>query len=134
MAIVVAGAVIDGDKLLIAQRSKPAELAGQWELPGGKVVEGESEPQALVRELHEELGITVTVGSRLGEDVVGIGPAGNLVLRAYRVQLHSGTPHPHEHLALRWVKSDDLDAVQWVAADREWIGALRDALVAARPV
>lgn len=79
MAIVVAGAVIDGDKLLIAQRAKPAELAGQWELPGGKVADGESEPQALVRELREELGIEVEVGARLGEDVV----VGNLVLRAY---------------------------------------------------
>ncbi|MGH3723914.1 MAG: (deoxy)nucleoside triphosphate pyrophosphohydrolase [Mycobacterium sp.] len=130
MAIVVAGAVIDGDKLLIAQRSKPVELAGQWELPGGKVADGESEAEALRRELGEELGITVTVGSRLGDDVV----VGNLVLRAYRVLLDSGTPHPHEHLALRWVRADELDAVGWVAADAGWIPALREALVGAHPV
>ncbi|MFA4083178.1 (deoxy)nucleoside triphosphate pyrophosphohydrolase [Mycobacteroides salmoniphilum] len=130
MAIVVAGAVIDGDKLLIAQRSKPVELAGQWELPGGKVVAGESEPQALARELREELGIEVAVDSRLGEDVV----VGNLVLRAYRARLDGGIPHPHEHLALRWVTADELDTVEWVPADGGWIPALRAALVGARPV
>ncbi|MGH3953807.1 MAG: (deoxy)nucleoside triphosphate pyrophosphohydrolase [Mycobacterium sp.] len=130
MAIVVAGAVIDGDKLLIAQRSKPVELAGQWELPGGKVVEGESEPQALARELREELGIEVAVDSRLGDDVV----VGNLVLRAYRARLDGGVPHPHEHLALRWVTADELDTVEWVPADGGWIPALRAALVGARPV
>lgn len=125
MAIVVAGAVIDGDKLLIAQRAKPAELAGQWELPGGKVADGESEAEALRRELNEELGITVTVGSRLGQDVV----VGNLVLRAYRARLVNGTPHPHEHQALRWVGAEELDTVGWVAADGGWIGALRTALM-----
>lgn len=131
MAIVVAGAVIDGDKLLIAQRSKPAELAGQWELPGGKVAEGESEPQALARELREELGIEVEVDTRIGEDVV----VGNLVLRAYRARSHDGgIPHPHEHLALRWVTADELDTVEWVAADAGWIPALRAALVGPRPV
>ncbi|GAB5902791.1 (deoxy)nucleoside triphosphate pyrophosphohydrolase [Mycobacteroides chelonae] len=131
MAIVVAGAVIDGDKLLIAQRSKPAELAGQWELPGGKVAEGESEPQALARELREELGIEVEVDTRIGEDVV----VGNLVLRAYLARLHDGgIPHPHEHLALRWVTADELDTVEWVAADAGWIPALRAALVGPRPV
>ncbi|QDF73336.1 (deoxy)nucleoside triphosphate pyrophosphohydrolase [Mycobacteroides chelonae] len=127
----VAGAVIDGDKLLIAQRSKPAELAGQWELPGGKVAEGESEPQALARELREELGIEVEVDTRMGEDVV----VGNLVLRAYRARLRDGgIPHPHEHLALRWVTADELDTVEWVAADAGWIPALRAALVGPRPV
>lgn len=131
MAIVVAGAVIDGDKLLIAQRSKPAELAGQWELPVGKVAEGESEPQALARELREELGIEVEVDTRMGEDVV----VGNLVLRAYRARLRDGgIPHPHEHLALRWVTADELDTVEWVAADAGWIPALRAALVGPRPV
>ncbi|OLT75433.1 DNA mismatch repair protein MutT [Mycobacteroides chelonae] len=131
MAIVVAGAVIDGDKLLIAQRSKPAELAGQWELAGGKVAEGESEPQALARELREELGIEVEVDTRVGEDVV----VGNLVLRAYRARLYDGgIPHPHEHLALRWVTADELDTVEWVAADAGWIPALRAALVGPRPV
>ena len=66
--IVVAGAVISGSAVLVAQRRRPPELAGRWELPGGKVAAGETEPVALARELAEELGIEVAVGQRLGDD------------------------------------------------------------------
>ncbi|MDT5100734.1 MAG: 8-oxo-dGTP diphosphatase, partial [Mycobacterium sp.] len=60
--IVVAGALIAGSALLVAQRERPPELAGLWELPGGKVAPGESDADGLARELHEELGVLVTVG------------------------------------------------------------------------
>src|SRR5690625_6637565 len=72
MQIVVAGAVIGDGALLVAQRGRPPELAGRWELPGGKVAPGESEPAALARELAEELGVAepdVHVGGRIGTDV-----------------------------------------------------------------
>ncbi len=61
--IVVAGALIAGSSLLVAQRERPPELAGLWELPGGKVAPGESDAAGLARELLEELGVHVTVGS-----------------------------------------------------------------------
>src|SRR5262245_31707795 len=67
--VVVAGALIVGDTLLVAQRARPAELAGRWELPGGKVGPGETDAAALARELAEELGIEVSVGRRVGRDV-----------------------------------------------------------------
>ena len=79
--IVVAGALIVDAKLLVAQRIRPPALAGLWELPGGKAAVGESDEQALARELHEELGIDVVVGARLGVDVAL--PMGTL--RAYLV-------------------------------------------------
>ena len=79
MQVVVAGALIAGSALLVAQRQRPPELAGLWELPGGKVAEGEAEVAALARELREERGIDVLVGDRVGADVpVG----GGLILRA----------------------------------------------------
>ena len=62
MQIVVAGALILDRTLLVAQRQRPPELAGLWELPGGKVAPGETEAEALIRELREELGVEVVVG------------------------------------------------------------------------
>lgn len=71
--IVVAGALIVDGTLLVAQRARPPELAGLWELPGGKVAAGESDAQALARELREELDVHVRVGACLGADVA-LGP------------------------------------------------------------
>ena len=123
--IVVAGALIGCDGLLVAQRARPPELAGRWELPGGKVAPGETEPQALVRELAEELGITVRVGPRLGADVA-VGES--TTLRAYRVTHVDGRLHAHDHRALRWVAAPELDGLDWVPADRAWLPELARAL------
>ena len=126
--IVVAGAVIRGSTVLVAQRARPPELAGRWELPGGKVAPGETEPDALARELAEELGLQVgdvIVGDRLGGDIA-LNDA--MTLRAYLVRLIRGEPHPHDHRALRWVSAAELPDVDWVPADREWLGDLTDAL------
>lgn len=126
--VVVAGAVIVGPALLIAQRRRPPELAGRWELPGGKVMPGETEPAALARELAEELGLdaeAITVGERLGADVV---LDSGMTLRAYRVSLARGEPRPDDHQALRWVTAVDLPDVDWVPADRAWLAELARAL------
>jgi 8-oxo-dGTP diphosphatase len=126
--IVVAGAVISGPTVLVAQRARPPELAGRWELPGGKVAPGETERDALARELAEELGLEVgdvAVGERLGADI----PLNDTTtLRAYRVRLIRGEPHPHDHRALRWVTAAGLHEVDWVPADRGWLADLAQAL------
>lgn len=123
--IVVAGALIADGALLVAQRKRPPELAGLWELPGGKVAEGETDAQALIRELREELGVDVTVGARVGADVA-LSPT--MTLRAYRVALVNGTVHPHDHRALRWAAAAELADVEWVPADTAWLPALKKAL------
>ncbi|OAN41492.1 (deoxy)nucleoside triphosphate pyrophosphohydrolase [Mycolicibacterium iranicum] len=123
--IVVAGALIEAGSLLVAQRSRPPELAGLWELPGGKVSPGESDGSALARELHEELGVFVTVGDRLGGDIpLSI----TTTLRAYVVTRTGGELTPHDHRALRWVRADELDDLPWVPADRTWLPDLARAL------
>ena len=129
--IVVAGAVIRGSTVLVAQRVRPPELAGRWELPGGKVTLGETERAALARELAEELGLQVggvVVGDRLGDD---ISLNATTTLRAYRVRLVGGEPHAHDHRALRWVTAAELPEVDWVSADRGWLPDLAEALLTA---
>ncbi|MDT5364697.1 MAG: 8-oxo-dGTP diphosphatase [Mycobacterium sp.] len=123
--IVVAGALISVGTLLVAQRARPPELAGLWELPGGKVAAGETDAAALARELEEELGIQVTVGARLGHDVA-LGAA--MTLRAYLITRMGGSVQPRDHRALRWVTAEELDGLAWVPADRGWVPDLTAAL------
>ncbi|MGZ5392010.1 MAG: (deoxy)nucleoside triphosphate pyrophosphohydrolase [Mycobacterium sp.] len=122
---VVAGALIAGNALLVAQRARPPALAGLWELPGGKVAADETDEAALARELKEELGVDVTVGPRLGVDVA-LNPT--TALRAYRVTQTGGTLHPNDHRALRWITVNELDDLDWVPADRTWLAELKQAL------
>jgi 8-oxo-dGTP diphosphatase len=126
--IVVAGALIRDGELLVAQRARPPELAGLWELPGGKVAPGETDAAALIRELHEELGVEVAVGTRLGAEVP-LSPT--MTLRAYLVTLTAGAVQPHDHRALRWVTLSALSELPWVPADAAWLPELTAALASA---
>ena len=117
---VVVGAVLRdaGGRVLAARRERPAG----WELPGGKVEAGETEPAALVRELREELGVSVEVGERIGPDVP-IGP--DFLLRAWTAKVTDGEPTALEHAELRWLPEHELDSVSWLPADRPVITALQ---------
>ena len=126
--VVVAGALILDGSLLIAQRDRPPELAGLWELPGGKVAPGESESAALARELREELGVDVDVHGRIGAD---IELTETMTLKAYLVRRTGGPVEARDHRAIRWVTADELPEIAWVPADRAWLTELTIALLAA---
>jgi 8-oxo-dGTP diphosphatase len=121
---VVAAAIIDGDPpaLLAAQRAYPPELAGRWELPGGKVHDGEDDVAALVRELQEELGIEAVVGERAAPDVTTIDGRG--VLHVYWATVLDGEPQALEHASLRWLPAAALYDVDWLAADLPVVAAI----------
>lgn len=112
--VVVGAAILDGARLLAAQRRTPSALAGKWELPGGKVEPAESDEEALVRECREELGVDVMLGRRVGRDWP-IGEYG--VLRVWLAAITDGEPACREHAQLRWLTVDDLHDVHWLPAD-----------------
>ena len=116
---VVAAALIDGDRLLIAQRSHPAALAGQWEFPGGKVERGETARAALVRECSEELGCRVVIEQEIGRQSLGDGA----LFILFQASLAPGSPDPTalEHRQVRWADASELAALDWVTTNRKYV-------------
>jgi 8-oxo-dGTP diphosphatase len=128
--IVVGAAILDGDRLLAAQRKAPPELAGGWELPGGKVDPGETEEEALVRECREELGVVVRLLERVGGDWPMGGTA---VLRVWTAEVVEGAPRPLEdHSELRWLDPGHWYDVEWLAGDLPAVRALEQQLPGGR--
>jgi 8-oxo-dGTP diphosphatase len=122
MAAVVGAAIVRDGRVLAARRTFPAEAAGRWEFPGGKVEAGETPESALVREVAEELGCTIAVTGWLPGEV-GIGD--RHVLTVAVADLVGGEPHPHEHDEVRWLGADELGDVDWLEPDRPFLAHLR---------
>lgn len=122
MTVVVAAAIERDGRYLAARRTRPADVAGRWELPGGKVEPGETEEQALAREIREELGVEIAVGERVpGEWPLRDG----LVLHFYSARIIDGEPHPLDHHdALRWVAPQEFSEIDWLESDVEAVAAV----------
>ncbi len=128
--LVAAAALVDVDgRVLIAQRPEGKHLAGLWEFPGGKVAEGETPEQALIRELNEELGIDVTeaclapltFASHAYDDF-------HLLMPLFVCRRWEGVVTPCEGQALKWVPPLKLRDYPMPPADAPLIPMLRDLL------
>ena len=94
-------------------------------VPRRQVEPGETPDAALVREIAEELGCAIAVDGWLaGEAAIG----STHVLTVARGTLLSGEPHPHEHDAIRWLATDELDDVDWLEPDRPFLDEVRSLL------
>src|ERR1700712_4892965 len=119
LLLVVAAALLDPDgRVLIAERPEGKSMAGLWEFPGGKVETAELPEAALIRELSEELDITVkpaclapfTFASHTYD-------AFHLLMPLYICRRWDGTPSPRHHAALKWVRPKDMRDYPMPAAD-----------------
>ena len=121
----VAAAVIrDGDQVFATQRGYGA-YKDFWEFPGGKLEPGETAPQALVREIREELGAEITVGERLAT-VEHDYPDFHLSMDCFWAAVAAGELVLREHEAARWLGKDELESVPWLPADRELLARIRE--------
>ena len=129
--VVGAALVDDRQRVLVAQRGS-GPLAGLWEFPGGKVEVGEDDLAALVRECREELGVDVVPQAFLGEvpldGAVAGGIPGASTLRVWWGRATGGEVVAHEHSELRWLPADELEALDWIPADRPLLPAVRTLL------
>ena len=126
--LVSAVALIDADgRVLLAQRPEGKSMAGLWEFPGGKVEAGETPEAALIRELHEELGINtwksclapLTFASHAYEKF-------HLLMPLFACRRWEGVPAPREGQTLAWVRPDRLRDYALPPADIPLIPILRD--------
>lgn len=123
---VAAAAIVHHGRVLAARRTHPADVAGGWELPGGKIDEGETASTAVRREIREELGCDVEfVHSLAGRTAIKPG----YELTAHVARLVSGEPVPHEHDIVRWLMPEELDDVDWLPSDRPFLPQLRELLL-----
>ena len=126
---VVAAIIEQNGKILLAQRPAHADQAGMWELAGGKVEQGESQPQALIRELREELGIIAQPTRYIASHQREV--SGRIIhLHAWHVPVYEGEIVAHEHSALVWCLPDEALNYELAPADVPLLEAfitLRDA-------
>jgi 8-oxo-dGTP diphosphatase len=124
---VVAGVLIRDGRVLAAKRAAGTREAGLWEFPGGKLEHGEDDATALVRELREELGVTVRVGAAVGVSEHAYAH-GTIRLVALACTLVDGEPAALDHAELRWLAPAALGTVEWAPADVPFLETVRGLL------
>ena len=120
---VVAAIICSNGKILATQRGYGG-YKDWWEFPGGKMEEGETPEDALVREIKEELSTDISVDKYL-YTVDYDYPKFHLTMHCFMCSLLGGSPVLLEHEAAKWLFPEELDSVQWLPADEEIVRKLR---------
>ena len=130
LLLVAACALIDPDgRVLITQRPAGKRMAGLWEFPGGKLEQGETPEQALIRELKEELAIEVKEACLAPFAFASHGyPDFHLLMPLYVCRRWEGTPQAIEEQTIKWVRPRDLSQFPMPPADAPLVPMLRDLL------
>lgn len=119
---VVAAIIKEGDRIFATQRGY-GEHKGYWEFPGGKIEPGETQHQALKREIKEELGIEITI-NKLVSTIEYQYPAFHLTMHCYLCTSNTQSIELHEHLSAKWITQNELNTLNWLPADLQLLPAL----------
>ena len=121
MKQVVAGFVVQGEKVLICQRTQHQPMPLKWEFPGGKIETGEQPRDALRRELEEELGIHATIGDEVVRIRHTYRNGGAVELRFYLVERYDGELDNRIFKDVRWVGREELPTFDFLDADKKLV-------------
>ena len=125
MTQVVAALIRDGKKFMIFQRPATKTRAFEWEFVGGKVENGETLEQALIRECREEIGVTVRVGSIFAE-VDHEYPDITIHLTLFNAEIAEGTPQMLEHNDIRSITPDEIPQYNFCPADKDILEKIKE--------
>lgn len=123
---VVAAVIIDDGKVFATQRGY-GDFKGGWEFPGGKIDEGETPEEALIREIKEELDTEVDVLELL-DTVEYDYPNFHLSMDCFICKIKAGDLVLKEHEAAAWLTKEELDSVDWLPADITLIDKLKQVI------
>ena len=119
--VVAAGILRRGDCILACRRRLGDAFGGKWELPGGKLEEGEAPDAALVRELREELDVEISPGPEVDQVIHAYDGHPNVRLHFFEVNTFAGEPQNRAFEEIRWAAPDELAGLDWLEADAELV-------------
>ncbi len=115
---VVAALIVRGEEVLCCQRTEYQALPLKWEFPGGKIEAGEQPPEALVRELEEELGIRAEIGAKVAQLHHRYHNGNAVELQFFLVERYEGELQNRIFREIRWVRRVELPSLDFLDADR----------------
>ena len=117
----------NGEPIIFATQRGYGDFKGGWEFPGGKIEEGETPQEALIREIKEELETEITVGELI-DTIEYDYPTFHLSMDCFWAEISSGNLVLKEHEAAKWLLKDELNSVEWLPADVTLIEKIREGL------
>lgn len=124
VAAIIKAVKEDGEPIIFATQRGYGDFKGGWEFPGGKIEEGETPQEALIREIKEELETEITVGELI-DTIEYDYPTFHLSMDCFWAEIVSGDLVLTEHEAAKWLTKDELDSVEWLPADASIIEKIR---------